>query len=355
VVQELVVTSVPKGLKAGARGFAMVACTKGMSATLVQLCEALSGYSHVFPLNDPRYEQNPPCFSHYIFMSGGEESHIVSRVAAYKADYTGRTNKLAHHLVFRREELSSGGPAAVASEPGLLLTKWDSEPGYFLEDRVKIPHLDDKPMQPCGNWQQTFGDASAAGWLAQGFIENPERPSWIIFEPGMPVLSLITEALSLLPPPKRWQVTFSTYFSRLPVGSTCVWRCCLPDSEGLKVARRTPGALVFDLTTRTVSGQKPDNLKLAEYAVGNGMPPWAEEQKPQAAPVHKQPGSSSRRRTPARRIQSTRSGGARKVTTRRPKLSDYSEALKPAPPARKKEWGFYGLLEKRGRQAVVLQ
>ena len=51
------------------------------------------------------------------------------------------------------------------------------------------------------------------------------RLAYLIIEPGLDVLPLFAEAIALLPPDRRWQATFSTYFTTLPAGATCNWRC----------------------------------------------------------------------------------------------------------------------------------
>ena len=64
--QELIYTSAPRGLKPGSQGFCTVVSTQGISASLVQRLEALSGYRHVFPPQDPNARLNPVLFSHLI-------------------------------------------------------------------------------------------------------------------------------------------------------------------------------------------------------------------------------------------------------------------------------------------------
>ena len=64
----------------------------------------------------------------------------------------------------------------------------------------------------------------------------------------MDVFWLLREAMALLTPEERWNVTYNTYFTSLPAGATCVWRCCIADSEALREGRRNPKATVMDLT-----------------------------------------------------------------------------------------------------------
>ena len=54
----------------------------------------------------------------------------------------------------------------------------------------------------------------------------------------MDPLPLLAESLALLPPDRRWTVTFSTYFNKLPPGVECQWRCVVDGSpEVISCAR----------------------------------------------------------------------------------------------------------------------
>ena len=63
----------------------------------------------------------------------------------------------------------------------------------------------------------------------------------------MEILALVNEAMSLLPAQRRWDISFSTYYTKLPPGVDCVWRFVLQGSPEAQVASRLPGATVIDL------------------------------------------------------------------------------------------------------------
>ena len=67
-------------------------------------------------------------------------------------------------------------------------------------------------------WPVLTGDPGWAGVLAKSFLADPKRPVFLVFRPGMDLLPLFDEAIALLPPPRRWDVEFSTYFTTLPRG-----------------------------------------------------------------------------------------------------------------------------------------
>ncbi len=246
MAHELIYTSAPRGIRNGASGYCTVACTRGMAPTLIQLLESLSVYKQLYPAHDPRAPQSPPVISHYRYNLNGKRLSILSRVCLAAADHTNRNNKFAHHLVIPPEERTPGGPAWLALQPGVFRDGWDAPPALLPEPRP-LP-TGDYPTVQALTWAEVAGDAGWAGVLAEAFLRRPKIPAFLVYEPGMPILELIAEALALIPRRKRWEVTFNTYFSKLPAGAGCAWRGCVPDSSALREARRFPRALVIDLT-----------------------------------------------------------------------------------------------------------
>ncbi len=263
MAQELIYTSAPKGLREGSSGFCVVAYTRGMPANLVQLLESLSAYKPVFPHYDKNANLNPVSYSHYKTSIGSTPIHILSRICFAGLDYSKRSNKLAHHLVFDVQERIKCGPAVVFRVPELFLSKWESDPG-IIEQQKRLGEYE-WPLRKAATWEQVTGDAGWAAVLADSFVKTPDKTAFIIFDPNCNVdtLSLVDEALMLLRPEDRWQVSFNTYFTSLPPSVQCNWRFCVPDSDALKEARRQPGALIIDLTKPME--RAPDGL-LAERA-----------------------------------------------------------------------------------------
>ena len=243
--QELIYTSAPRGLKPGSQGFCTVVSTQGISASLVQRLEALSGYRHVFPPQDPNARLNPVLFSHLIFSLAGRRCHVLSRVCDAGLDHTQRTNKFAHHVVLDPRELVPGGPAWLLAAPGFMQSTWDGVPKVLPAGRR--PPAANSPAAICRAWQQITGDAGWGGALAETAGPGANRPAVIIFRPGIDPLPLLAESLALLPPECRWNVSFCTYFNKLPPGIECQWRCVLEGSPEAIANQRLPGALVIDL------------------------------------------------------------------------------------------------------------
>lgn len=243
---ELIYTSAERGLRPGTRGYCTVAYTRGMPPAMVQLLEALSAYKPVFPPHHPREAENPVSVSHYRPTMAGRNASILSRIAPARADATRRSNKLAHHVVLRESECPPAGPAWTAAQPGFFRTSWDLPP-RLIEEPKAVP-VGEPPPTFAAAWQALTGDAGWAGVLAWQFLSHPGVPAYVLFDPAMEVLPLIGEALALIPAHRRWEVTFSTCFTSLPAGATCVWRCCVPDAAVARDVRRHPRALVIDVT-----------------------------------------------------------------------------------------------------------
>ena len=211
----------------------------------MQRLEALSGYRHVFPPQDPNARLNPVLFSHLIFSLAGRRCHVLSRVCDAGLDHTQRTNKFAHHVVLDPRELVPGGPAWLLAAPGFMQSTWDGVPKVLPAGRR--PPAANSPAAICRAWQQITGDAGWGGALAETASPGANRPAVIIFRPGIDLLPLLAESLALLPPESRWNVSFCTYFSKLPPGIDCQWRCVLEGSPEAIANQRLPGALVIDL------------------------------------------------------------------------------------------------------------
>jgi len=267
---ELLYTSVPKGLKPGTKGFCTVACTNAMPSAHVQIAETLSAYKNIYQPHEPDYDKNPVVYAHQSFISGGMLLHTLSRVAALGSDYSGRNNKLAHCILLSESELTEGGPASLMQSTGFFQQSWEEEPHIIKATRRIEPN--DVSSFKASHWQAVAGDAGWAGDLAQQFLNAPESVTYLVFSPGTDTLPLMAEALALIPPAKRWQVTFNTYFISEVRGSACNWRCVLPDSPLLATARRA-GARIIDLTQPL--GECPSGGSLINAARNGNNPDWA--------------------------------------------------------------------------------
>ncbi len=242
---ELLYTSAPKGLKPLSRGFCTVLCSEDMPRDLMDRLEALSGYRPVFPPEHEKNNLNPVAFSHVVLDLQGQEYSVVSRVADYGIDYTNRNNKLADHRAVLPNERPAGGPSWLLQRPDLMRTQWSGSPTR-VPAGLKVPQ-GDRAIRICEETKLLTGDAGWAGVLAEAFLQNPKQAVYLTFEPGIDPLPLISEALSLIPVEKRWEVTFSTYYGNLPSNVQCLWRCVLKDSAEWQASQRSTSGLRIDL------------------------------------------------------------------------------------------------------------
>jgi hypothetical protein len=240
-----------------------------MPRSLAERLEGLSAYRNIFPPHDPQAALNPVAFSHMRVNVGGTLYHVLSRVGFAGLDYTNRTNKFAHHVVLDPDELPRGGPAWLLSQPGFAREIWDGTVGYLAGVR-EVPQGDDRP-RVCRAWQAATGDSGWAGVCADAFLADPRKPLYLVFEPGQDLLPLVAEALALLPPDRRWEVTFSTYFTTLPQGVSCAWRGVVRDSPEALTAARTPQALILDLGPSL--GAAPPGARVEQARTGRPAVP----------------------------------------------------------------------------------
>ena len=247
---ELIYTSAPSGLAQGSSGFCVVACTKGMNLRLTRQLEAMSAYKPLYPHYADNAWDNPVSHSHCTFDGNGTRQHILSRICFNGVDYTGRSNKLASHLVLSTQEAATAaaGPASLFLQDGLFKdASWEINVEHFVQ-QLTIPKTQVSSVK-CSTWEELTGDAGWGGFLAQSYLENPNKRVYISYQPSQQdkIIHLINEALNLLPEDKRWEVSFNTYFVTLPAGVNCLWRACPADSEAMISARRSPLNIVSEL------------------------------------------------------------------------------------------------------------
>ncbi|MDR1270945.1 MAG: hypothetical protein LBK82_15630 [Planctomycetaceae bacterium] len=259
MIQEQISTSSQRCLD-GNTGFGVVAQTVGMALNVSRDVSMLSGYSHYFPAGDVR---NPVVFMHVIRRAGGMDRHIVSRVADCGNDYSGRTNRIAHHLIIEELDLPqlTCGPAMILSQQNLFQTKWNEKSRELpLGKTLPNPEI---TVQKCFTWELFCGDAGWGGVVAER-IERGD-PISLIFDPtGKNILPLIDEVFRLLPSNARWKTTFSTFFMKSqepPRANKIQIKCIVANSDEMMYAKLTPNTLLIDLRkkiTETPTGKYVD-------------------------------------------------------------------------------------------------
>jgi hypothetical protein len=263
MAREIVITSVPRGVRPGRTGFQIAMRTAGLREDVCDQLEGLGVYRHLPPGVGP----NPVCYFHKLVQTGIGPLQVLGRVLDAGADYSSRSNKLAHLVAIEAAELAGlrqSSPAAVLSaiEPRLART-WPGGP----EERQRPFDLAGMPTEApriCIGWQQAVGDAGWGGVLAEQAVKN--KPVLVIAPDSSPewcrrLLALFAEALALVPPARRWNVTFdTTILSVAPV----TWRGTYAGSP--ESGSRQPGLLVVDLRGRPAVPEEMAGLPLVQQA-----------------------------------------------------------------------------------------
>lgn len=225
---ELLYTSVPRGLLPGRSGYCTVAATAGLSTSVIEQLERLSGY-----LSLPETESatgQAEAFSHWRMPVHGKTHSVLSRVTSAGMDYTGRLRKEIYHLVLNTGECPAAGPAWLASQPLVMDGLDENGHGeaptspHWIRGAKRIPSAACEP-KPCVLWEAATGDAGWAGFFAAHVMSSAAKVAYLICPCNVSSLGLFGEAMLLLPRALRWKVSFNTCFSTLPGDLTCSWRC----------------------------------------------------------------------------------------------------------------------------------
>ena len=284
MAKELIYTSVPEGLKAASSGFCTVAVTAGLSKPAVLKLEMISGYRFAFDLSDSNVEDNPDNFAFTSLSIAGERYYVLSRIAYCGADYSGRINKIAHHFLLSKNEQLMAGPASMAlqmSKIGIFKSKWDKPPAELASiDLINSLQANER-VSVLTSWQEIAGDAGWAGKLAEAYYKDSQVPSFLLYSPGMSILSLFHEAMSIIPEQDRWKISFSTYYSQGTSESFCNWRGILKGSDAERECLKYPGALVIDLTKTQSELSESNFINAARNARVIEFPKPAAQAKPE--------------------------------------------------------------------------
>jgi hypothetical protein len=241
VSYELVFTSASQGLRRGASGFCTVAATEGIPRALQDKLESLSGYRHTEAAHG---RGRPVNHSHLTIRIQRSIYHVVSRIGDPGMDYSGRSNKIAHHLALSSAELERfpQGPSPLFSDDSFWHDSWDSAPEVLEPGR--LPRSSAERLNGFETWEDVFGDAGWAGLMGHSIADGMKSVS-VIVPDSEQTLTLLNEALQLVPLQDRWKVCFSTYYSRHVSGMQCHWRFVLDGtSEARKLRARVQGLLI---------------------------------------------------------------------------------------------------------------
>lgn len=254
---EIVYTSVRRGLRTGSKGFCTVAATEGISRALQDKLESLSGYTH------HEAAAGAVNYSHLIIRLQRKVYHVLSRVADAGKDYSGRTNKIAHHLALTTAEAKrfGDGPASLFGDEAFWYESWHDGPEELPPNR--LPDAHSAATDEFVTWEAVFGDAGWAGVLGRAAASGM-KPVSIIVPNGHNTKELLEEALQLVPPKRRWNLCFSTYFSRQAPGTECHWKFVLDRTQEARRMRARSGGGLVDFSS--ASGKTPGDDPFVQAA-----------------------------------------------------------------------------------------
>ena len=266
MIYELIVTSAKRALQAGRSGFAAVMRTRGMHPELQSRLESLSGYRHLYPQGDSR---NPVILTHTVIDSVAGKFSVFSRTVDAGSDYSGRSNKLSHHVACDASEIRSAARSSPAAALGWLdrngrfASRWDGDPRE--QDPAAAVQFPASDPARCTLWEAAAGDAGWAGVLVERTLKG--MPTWIIVSADSDAVLLLAEAMALMEPSKRWGVSFTTHALS---DAGFVWKVAADGSAEAKAAREQ-NAAVIDLTRPS---RATDDGPYAQAARGLAEVPW---------------------------------------------------------------------------------
>lgn len=127
---EVINTSAVKGIASSHSGYCDVLRTRGVPDEISQLLEPLNSY------NEKLGRGRPACGVRSVRL-GSQSWGVVSRVLPNGADYTGRSNRLAHHVIVAPAELKTNCPGAILA--GYAFRDVFTEAPRFLDCEPVLP------------------------------------------------------------------------------------------------------------------------------------------------------------------------------------------------------------------------
>jgi len=247
---QLVYTSSPALLDAGRTGFGTVAKHEAIRSSLQSELERISQFSREDGLSKDRI-----IFYHRILNIRGERFNVISRVKDAGADYTGRTNHLAHHIVFTEAETErcyrTTGSTPLdfikwANAADLWRDRWNESSRLFTAaEELNASSTPPCIQLPAKEWREVTGAAGNAAILAPGGAAS--GGCWILYkqDQSSKILDLIGESVRLNSTP--WNVSFSTNTQPTDRIEEILWRGVTSGSPLERAARQSVRP-VIDLT-----------------------------------------------------------------------------------------------------------
>ena len=242
---ELIYTSAPRGLDAGACGFCTVQRTFGLDRVVQRQLEALSSLGSTASAAG---FSNAALVMHTSLVGPTGLCRVLTKISVGGEDYSGRGNLVAHHVVLSQAECPSCGPAVLAATAGVLKSKWD---GQVAQTNARsLPQAMSGIAAGAENWRHSFGDAGTAGVVLFELARQSAQPVWVIVPDGTDTLRLIADLTMCMESDERWSLTFASEYQPLPAGTQCRLRFVSKSSPLIGGIAQRGVAGIVDLTRR---------------------------------------------------------------------------------------------------------
>jgi len=273
--QQLIYTSAPRGVIAGRSGHCTVARSAAMRDALMLQLEKLSYYQHLSLSGG----QERPIYCARLLDLRGSRYHVLTRIQDAGLDFTGRTNFLAHHLIFAPEEVRqfASPPAILRDWPGWVKS-WTKEPELFENENWSSLAALPRASAPAVHWQQITGDAVNGYGLLEARAGIAFRVDQITDEQ---ILALFAESLELLElrDPRRdfrasaWQFTFTTSMQEQDNPADFRWRCLHSDNPAANRFGAPDSCALSDVRTSRVTSEEALFARAGRQPPRFTMPP----------------------------------------------------------------------------------
>ena len=238
---QLIYTSASRSLEAGRSGFGTVARHRSLSPLLVSAIERISQFSRL-----PGTDADRVIYCHRIVAVAGGRFHVLSAIRDAGADYTGRTNHIAHHLIIDPKEVAQLGTNGPSPAEVMLAmhwaTSWNETPRFFEDsEEVKLSAI--RPARNGSVWEQIAGSSDQAWLLANG---DASRGAYIIQPLRVDLRAIYAESLRLMPD-RLWQTSFTTSLQPSDEPADFRW-IGVEESSPLRTRTESSGRPVLNLT-----------------------------------------------------------------------------------------------------------
>ena len=232
-MEELIYTSAASGLEPGTSGYCTVAKTKSLPAAIARRLESLS--AHRAGQSEDRRTR-----LHVITKLGPRRLHTLSSIVSSGLDYSGRPNKLAHHVLIDSSEVTAG-PVQLLTSRELHTTTWSGQPRHLDTRSPPVPKRKSKGKSL---WKKLLGDEVWLHYLSERVVAG--QTTYLVYPESVEVLPLLFELEQQLDDP--WQLTFSTNYAAMPPDVQCLVRCVPADDAGTLRLHSRSATEVLDLT-----------------------------------------------------------------------------------------------------------